>query len=174
MDQTMVVVGDAEVRAGDEVVLIGRQGGDEITVTEVADLMGTIGYEVTCLIAGRVTRAAGEAQPRVRCRRAGNCSRAYSPMEWVDQPSIAPPTPPPTSGMRRMIRMAARRPPMRLSSSANTAAVTCASSVLSNAGAVARPIGVVGRAPDSTRRYATTRPSSRTSRAVRTRRSSMS
>ncbi len=57
MDQTMVVVGDAEVRAGDEVVLIGRQGGDEITVTEVADLMGTIGYEVTCLIAGRVTRA---------------------------------------------------------------------------------------------------------------------
>ena len=57
MDQTMVDLGpDAGVRVGDEVVLIGRSGAEEITVAEVAELMGTIPYEVTCLITGRVTR----------------------------------------------------------------------------------------------------------------------
>ena len=57
MDQTMVDLGpDADVRVGDEVVLIGRSGTEEITVAEVAELMGTIPYEVTCLITGRVTR----------------------------------------------------------------------------------------------------------------------
>ncbi|MFT4297377.1 MAG: alanine racemase [Micropruina sp.] len=57
MDQTMVDLGPEPVAAlGDEVVLIGRRGEAEITVAEVADLMGTIPYEVTCLITGRVTR----------------------------------------------------------------------------------------------------------------------
>ena len=57
MDQTMVDLGpDADVRVGDEVVLIGRSGAEEITVAEIAELMGTIPYEVTCLITGRVTR----------------------------------------------------------------------------------------------------------------------
>ncbi|MFT3859919.1 alanine racemase [Micropruina sp.] len=57
MDQAMIDVGpEPLVRVGDEVVLIGRSGADEITVTEVADLMGTIPYEVTCLITPRVTR----------------------------------------------------------------------------------------------------------------------
>ena len=57
MDQTMVDLGpDAGVRVGDEVVLIGRSGAEEITVAEIAELMGTIPYEVTCLITGRVTR----------------------------------------------------------------------------------------------------------------------
>ncbi len=57
MDQTMIDVGpDPVAEVGDEVVLIGRRGDAEITVAEVADLMGTIPYEVTCLIAGRVTR----------------------------------------------------------------------------------------------------------------------
>ena len=36
MDQLMVDVGDAPVEAGDEVVLIGRQGDAEITATEWA------------------------------------------------------------------------------------------------------------------------------------------
>lgn len=57
MDQTMIDLGpDPTVAVGDEVVLIGRSGGEEITVAEVAELMGTITYEVTCLITGRVER----------------------------------------------------------------------------------------------------------------------
>lgn len=58
MDQVMVDVGPgSSVDVGDEVVLIGRSGAEEITVSEVADLMGTIPYEVTCLINARVAWA---------------------------------------------------------------------------------------------------------------------
>lgn len=57
MDQSMLDVGiDADVHVGDEVVLIGPQGEQEITCEEVAALMGTITYEVTCLLTPRVTR----------------------------------------------------------------------------------------------------------------------
>lgn len=56
MDQTMIDVGDDVVEVGDEVVAIGSQGSERITTTEVAQLMGTIPYEVTCLITPRVTR----------------------------------------------------------------------------------------------------------------------
>ncbi len=57
MDQTMIDLGPRPaVAVGDQVVLIGRSGDDEITVAGVAETMGTIPYEVTCLITGRVTR----------------------------------------------------------------------------------------------------------------------
>ena len=56
MDQLMVKLNDENVSAGDEVVLIGRQGNDEITATEVADKLGTIPYEVICDIGKRVRR----------------------------------------------------------------------------------------------------------------------
>jgi alanine racemase len=57
MDQTMIDVTDIPgVRAGDEVVLIGRQGTDEITVDEVARQLGTINYEVVSEILARVPR----------------------------------------------------------------------------------------------------------------------
>ncbi|MFQ5575150.1 MAG: alanine racemase, partial [Terriglobia bacterium] len=56
MDQFMVDVGNHPVAAGDEVVLIGKQGAEEITVDEIARHMGTINYEVTCLISQRVPR----------------------------------------------------------------------------------------------------------------------
>jgi alanine racemase len=57
MDQLMVDCGpDAEVHVGDEVVLIGRQGDDEITAWEWAEALGTIGYEVLCGIGPRVPR----------------------------------------------------------------------------------------------------------------------
>ncbi|HET7723413.1 MAG TPA: alanine racemase [Propionibacteriaceae bacterium] len=59
MDQTMVDVGDDDVAVGDEVVAIGPQGDNEITATEVASVMGTIPYEVTCLLTRRVTRLYG-------------------------------------------------------------------------------------------------------------------
>jgi alanine racemase len=57
MDQLMVDLGDDEtVSVGDEVVLIGRQGDAEITATEWADRLDTIGYEVVCGIGTRVPR----------------------------------------------------------------------------------------------------------------------
>ena len=60
MDQTMLDLGPrTDVVAGDEVVAIGRQGEAQITAWDVADLMGTIPYEVTCLLTRRVTRTYG-------------------------------------------------------------------------------------------------------------------
>jgi alanine racemase len=56
MDQLIVDCGDDDVQVGDEVVLIGRQGDDEITATELADLCGTIAYEIVCAISARVPR----------------------------------------------------------------------------------------------------------------------
>jgi len=58
MDQCLVDVTDipGEVRNGDEVVLIGKQGNNEITADEIADLMQTINYEVVCLIGKRIPR----------------------------------------------------------------------------------------------------------------------
>jgi alanine racemase len=57
MDQIIVDLGDDPlVRPGDEVVLIGTQGAQEITVQEWADRLGTISYEVLCGIGPRVPR----------------------------------------------------------------------------------------------------------------------
>jgi alanine racemase len=57
MDQIVVDCGDdTSVRPGDEVVLLGRQGDEEITADEWADLLGTISYEVLCGIGPRVPR----------------------------------------------------------------------------------------------------------------------
>lgn len=57
MDQTMInVTHIPDVRQGDEVVLIGRQGSEEITVDEVARRLGTINYEVVSEILARVPR----------------------------------------------------------------------------------------------------------------------
>lgn len=67
MDQIVVdcgPVGAAPVSVGDEVVLLGRQGGEEVTATEWADRLGTINYEVLCGIGPRV--------PRVVVARGGN------------------------------------------------------------------------------------------------------
>ena len=57
MDQTMLDVTDIlGVRAGDEVVLIGAQGRDRISVEQVAERLGTINYEVISEILARVPR----------------------------------------------------------------------------------------------------------------------
>jgi alanine racemase len=56
MDQLMVDCGADPVAVGDEAVLIGRQDGEEITASEWADRLGTIGYEVVCGISSRITR----------------------------------------------------------------------------------------------------------------------
>ncbi len=47
MDQTMIDVTNLpQVEIGDEVVLWGRQGQEEITVEEIAEKIGTINYEI--------------------------------------------------------------------------------------------------------------------------------
>ncbi len=56
MDQCMIDVGDEPVEIGQEVILIGKQGEEYITADMTARQMGTINYEVTCMISGRVPR----------------------------------------------------------------------------------------------------------------------
>jgi len=56
MDQCTVDIGDASAYNGDEVVLIGRQGNECITVEEIAARVGTIPYEVLTNINTRVPR----------------------------------------------------------------------------------------------------------------------
>ncbi|MEH7458175.1 alanine racemase [Bacillus pseudomycoides] len=57
MDQLMLDVTKAmPVHVGDEVVFYGKQGKEEISVEEIADLLGTINYEVTCMLDRRIPR----------------------------------------------------------------------------------------------------------------------
>ena len=56
MDQLLVDCGDDAIEAGDEVVLIGEQGGERISAWEWADRLDTIGYEIVCGIGPRVPR----------------------------------------------------------------------------------------------------------------------
>ena len=57
MDQTVIDLGpDCNAEVGEEAVLFGRQGAAEITLTELADLAGTINYELACGISQRVPR----------------------------------------------------------------------------------------------------------------------
>jgi len=57
MDQLMVDVGHIPgVKVGDEAVLFGCQGDREITTDEVASKLGTINYEVVCMVSYRVPR----------------------------------------------------------------------------------------------------------------------
>lgn len=57
MDQFMVDVTDIlEAQELDEVVLVGRQGNEEITVDELGDLCGRFSYEFICDIGKRVPR----------------------------------------------------------------------------------------------------------------------
>ena len=57
MDQAMIDLGpESSARPGDEVVIIGSQGDQTISVHEVADRLGTIPYEIVCDIGRRVRR----------------------------------------------------------------------------------------------------------------------
>ena len=57
MDFCLVDVGHVpDVAVGDEVVFFGRQGGAVLPVEEVAEALGTINYEVICMVNGRVPR----------------------------------------------------------------------------------------------------------------------
>jgi len=56
MDQIVVDCGTDEIEVGQQVVLLGSQAGEHITVDEWATLLGTIHYEVLCAISARVPR----------------------------------------------------------------------------------------------------------------------
>jgi alanine racemase len=57
MDFIMVDVTDIRhVSAGDEVILMGRQGKEQITPEEIAEKINSISYEVLCSIGKRVPR----------------------------------------------------------------------------------------------------------------------
>ena len=56
MDQCMVDVGNDTIQVGDEVILISRRSGHSFDVEKVAQILGTIPYEIMCSIAPRVPR----------------------------------------------------------------------------------------------------------------------
>lgn len=57
MDQCMVSLGpDGEAYNGDEVVLVGKQNGQEISVEALAEQLDTISYEILARIGARVDR----------------------------------------------------------------------------------------------------------------------
>ncbi|MCR8844085.1 alanine racemase [Paenibacillus sp. SC116] len=76
MDQCMVSLaplGDeaAEIRVGEEVVLIGTQHDACISTEEVAEKLGTINYEIICMLAHRI--------PRIYVKKYGT-SKVYNPL----------------------------------------------------------------------------------------------
>jgi alanine racemase len=57
MDQLMLNVTHVpDVKVGDEVVLYGSQGQEQIHLDEVASIIGTISYEIACAVGRRVPR----------------------------------------------------------------------------------------------------------------------
>ena len=57
MDQFMVDVSEVPgVSEGDETVLIGKNGGHEITIEEIGDLSGRFNYELSCDLNKRIPR----------------------------------------------------------------------------------------------------------------------
>ena len=56
MDMTMIDVTGMEVSTGDEVVIVGRQGSEEIGMREIAASIGTIPYELLCRVGTRIER----------------------------------------------------------------------------------------------------------------------
>ena len=57
MDQTVADITDIpKVKVGDQAVLIGKQGKEEISADDIARQTGTINYEIVAKIASRVSR----------------------------------------------------------------------------------------------------------------------
>lgn len=57
MDQFMVDVTDIpEVKTGDEVTLIGTDGGETITIENMGDISGRFNYEFACDLGKRIPR----------------------------------------------------------------------------------------------------------------------
>ena len=62
MDMITIDVTDVPCAPGDEVVLLGRQGGEVIDVREMAAAIGTIPWEVLCRVGTRIERIYNPAE----------------------------------------------------------------------------------------------------------------
>jgi len=56
MDMTMIDVTGLDVAPGDNVVIVGAQGSEEIGMREIAASIGTIPYELLCRVGTRIER----------------------------------------------------------------------------------------------------------------------
>ena len=56
MDQCIIEVTGLDVKIGDEVVLFGGNDSNGISIDSVSDLLGTINYEIVCMVNKRVPR----------------------------------------------------------------------------------------------------------------------
>ena len=56
MDQTLIHIGDAPVRRGDDVILWGESTAGSLSLLELAEKINTIPYELTCGVSSRVPR----------------------------------------------------------------------------------------------------------------------
>ncbi len=56
MDQFMVDIGEDSAYVGDEVVLIGKQKNEEISIQEIARLCNTVSYDILCSFNQRLPR----------------------------------------------------------------------------------------------------------------------
>ena len=56
MDQIIVDIRTSHINIGDEVMLIGKQGDEEITVYELANRINTIPYQITTSLLSRIPR----------------------------------------------------------------------------------------------------------------------
>jgi len=56
MDQCLIDIGNDDIKIGDEVIFIGSQGEQKIDAFELAEIMGTIPYEITTALKWRVPR----------------------------------------------------------------------------------------------------------------------
>ncbi|WP_353856076.1 alanine racemase [Bacillus sp. Bos-x628] len=74
MDMTMVSLGEMKARQGEEVVIYGRQKGEEISVDEIADMLDTINYEVIATLSRRIPRF---------YRRGGKIIKLSTPVMYV-------------------------------------------------------------------------------------------
>jgi alanine racemase len=56
MDQLVIDVGDDDVAPGDDVVLIGRQGSEVVSASDLAEWGNTITWEILASLGARVPR----------------------------------------------------------------------------------------------------------------------
>jgi alanine racemase len=61
MDQFMVDIGEGQAYVGDEVVLIGKQGDEEISLWEICRLAHSIPHEMLCSFSHRLPRIVRES-----------------------------------------------------------------------------------------------------------------
>ncbi len=56
MDQCMIEVDGLEIKVGDTITLFGEADGKRISIDAYADMLGTINYEIVCMMGKRIPR----------------------------------------------------------------------------------------------------------------------